>query len=94
DVQRALAELAAFARNIKTVEDLAETRFRRWQRDVALGATLVAFGLAILVGFLGSAAVRRAAARFRAHVTELEQGNFAGRVVSVPGDDLAPVAAV
>jgi diguanylate cyclase (GGDEF)-like protein/PAS domain S-box-containing protein len=92
DVQRALAELTAFARNIKTVEELAETRLRRWQRDVALGATLVAFGLAMLVGFLGTAAVRRAAARFRAHVTELEKGNFAGRVVSVPGDDLAPVA--
>jgi diguanylate cyclase (GGDEF)-like protein/PAS domain S-box-containing protein len=92
DVQRALVELAAFSRNIKTVAGLAETRLRRWQRDVALGATLVAFGLAIVVGFLGTAAVRRAAARLGAHVTELEQGNFASRVASVPGDDLAPVA--
>ncbi|HEV8141615.1 MAG TPA: hypothetical protein VGQ77_02065, partial [Methylomirabilota bacterium] len=47
DVQRALAALAAFAMNIETVAELAETRLRRWQRDVALGATLVAFGLAM-----------------------------------------------
>jgi diguanylate cyclase (GGDEF)-like protein/PAS domain S-box-containing protein len=93
DLQRRLTELAALSGDIKAAKDLARARVRRWQRDVTLGITVGAFGLAVLAGFLGTSAVRRAAARLRAHVTELEHGNFAWRLASARGDDLAPVVA-
>ena len=91
--QRQLAELVTLSKDFKTGREVAASRLRRWQRDVALGASAVALGLAVVVGFLGARAVRRAAARLRAHVTEVEQGNFGWRVVSASDDALAPVTA-
>src|SRR5215471_2524492 len=93
DVQQRLTELAALGDEAQTAEDAAVARLRHWQRDVILEATLAGFGLAVLVGFLSTTAVRRAAGRLRDHVTEVEQGNFEWRLAFAPGDDLAPVAA-
>jgi diguanylate cyclase (GGDEF)-like protein/PAS domain S-box-containing protein len=93
EVQRPLAELRDFARKLSAENEHAVTRIRRWQRDVAFATTLLALVLAVLVGFIGATAIRRAAAHLSAHVSDVEQGKVRWRLSSAPGDDLAPVVA-
>jgi diguanylate cyclase (GGDEF)-like protein/PAS domain S-box-containing protein len=91
EVQRRLTTLAAFAKKVDEARETALVRTRSWQLDAAFVATAGAFALSLLVGFLGSANMRRATQRLRDHVGELERGNFAWRAAPDVGDDFAAV---
>jgi diguanylate cyclase (GGDEF)-like protein/PAS domain S-box-containing protein len=91
EVQRRLTELAALARDVKAAKNVAAARMRDWQHDATLAVTTGAFALSVLIGFLGNAAVRRAAARLRGQVTAFEQSNFKWQAEPALDEDFALV---